>query len=167
MTETVSTMTETEQRLGLVFQYTVEAYKVFEKLAEVLPNPITAGMFENFAEDERGLRDLLEIKYSAGHARLKITLGADLRYLDMVEGDLSYREMTEMMIARERAMEKKLNEWVANGSESDRNLFHYLAATKRAHLVFLDRELTLIQFYPQWFRREDAESLIVHGTSEE
>ncbi len=55
--------------------------------------------------------------------RGKITLGADLRYLDMVEGDLSYREMTEMMIARERAMEKKLNEWVTNGSESDRNLF--------------------------------------------
>ena len=29
-----------EQQLGRMFQYTVEAYKTFQKLAESLPNPI-------------------------------------------------------------------------------------------------------------------------------
>ena len=32
----------TEQQLGLLYQYTIEAYKTFAKLAENLPNPMTA-----------------------------------------------------------------------------------------------------------------------------
>ena len=51
----------TEQQLGLMIQYTVEAYKTFEKLAENLPNPMAATMFQQFAEDEREHRDLIEL----------------------------------------------------------------------------------------------------------
>ncbi|HEV2718630.1 MAG TPA: hypothetical protein VG323_01325, partial [Thermoanaerobaculia bacterium] len=55
----------TEQQLGLLFQYTVEAYKTFEKLAEKLPNPLAAQMFKAFALDERASRDLLDMKTAA------------------------------------------------------------------------------------------------------
>ena len=41
--------TLTEQQLGLLIQYTVEAYKTFQKLAENLPNPLTATMFAMLA----------------------------------------------------------------------------------------------------------------------
>jgi hypothetical protein len=153
-----------EQQLGLMFQYTVEAYKTFEKLAEKLPNPLAAQMFKAFALDERASRDLLDMKTAAaGGSPLRVTLGGDLLFEDILEGDLSYRETAEFLIARERTMEKKLTEWAKSASPLDRNLLIYLAASKRAHMVELERELELIRNDPDWFKREDAESRIVHG----
>src|SRR5713226_9560652 len=105
---TVETRTNalTEQQLGLIIQYTVEAYKTFEKLAENLANPLAATMFKEFAVDERESRDLIEMKIAASDsAPVRVTLGADLLFQDIMEGDLSYREMTEFLIARERTME--------------------------------------------------------------
>ena len=64
-TETLSASTLTEQHLGLLFQYTIEAYKSFEKLAENLPNPLTATMFKQFSVYERDVRDLLEMTIAA------------------------------------------------------------------------------------------------------
>ena len=163
MSVTVENVPGTENQLAVVFQYTVEAYKTFEKLAEILPNPIAAGMFANFAEDERGNRDLLEIKYaSADTPRMQIMLPGDLSFEDSME-KLSYRELTETLIARERTMERKLTEATRKGAESDRNVYRYVAAGKRAHIVFLERELEMIRLYPDWYKREDAESVIVHG----
>jgi hypothetical protein len=156
----------TDQQLGTIFQYTVEAYKTFEKLAENLPNPMSASAFKKFAKDEREVRDLLEIKYAGSRtSRVRVTLGADLLFQDMLEGDLSYREMTEFLIARERTMEKKLVEFSRVAGSSDRNLLIYLAASKRSHVVQLERELEMIRIYPDWYRREDGESLIVHGAA--
>jgi rubrerythrin len=157
----------TEQQLGTMIQYTIEAYKTFQKLAENLPNPITAKMFKQFAEDERGNRDLIEMKIAAtGNARVRVTLGGDLLFQDILEGSMSYRETTEFLIARERTMEKKLNEFVKTGSPVDRNLLLYLISVKRAHAVELERELELIKGDSDWFKREDAEWRIVHGTKE-
>jgi len=157
-------MTENESQLGLVFQYTLEAYKTFQKLAELLQNPMSAAMFKAFAREEREHRDLLEIKYvSSGKQRMQLTLGADLRFQDMLEGDLSYREMAEFLISRERSMEMKLREFAKAATESDRNLLIYLAASKRAHVTLIERELEMIKTYPDWFKREDALDLVVHG----
>ena len=154
----------TENQLGLLFQYTIEAYKTFEKLAENLPNPMAATMFKQFAVDERGVRDLLEMKIqAAGANRVRVTLGSDLLFQDMLEGDLSFRAMTEFLIARERTMEKKLTEFARAASVTDRPLLIYLAAVKRSHIVELERELELIKLDSDWFKREDAESRIVHG----
>ena len=157
----------TEQQLGTMIQYTIEAYKTFEKLAENLPNPMTAGMFKQFAADERGNRDLIEMKIAAtGNARVRVTLGGDLLFQDILEGSMSYRETTEFLIARERTMEKKLAEFVKSGTSLDRNLLLYLISVKRAHVVELERELELIKGDSDWFKREDAEWRIVHGTRE-
>jgi len=154
----------TEQQLGLMIQYTVEAYKTFEKLAENLPNPMTATMFKQFAVDERENRDLIEMKIAAGAAaRVRVTLGGDLMFQDILEGSLSYRETTEFLIARERSMEKKLNEFSRSASALDRHLLVYLIAVKRAHVVELERELELLKLDGDWFRREDAQWRIVHG----
>lgn len=154
----------TSQHLNTLFQYTVEAYKTFEKLAENLPNPMVAGMFKQFAVDERENRDLLEMKMLVtGSARMKVTLAGDLLFQDILEGDLSYRETAEFLIARERTMEKRLNELTRAATVADRNLLVYLASVKRAHGVELERELELIRADADWFKREDAESRIVHG----
>jgi hypothetical protein len=155
----------TEQQLGLMFQYTVEAYKTFEKLGEKLPNPLTAQMFRAFAIDERANRDLLDMKTAAlgGSSSLRVTLGGDLLFEDILEGDLSYRETAEFLIARERTMEKKLLEFMKNTSPVDRYVLIYLVASKRAHVVELERELELIRLDPDWFKREDAEARIVNG----
>src|SRR5881227_482950 len=84
------------QQLNTVFQYTVEAYKTFEKLAENLPNPLTANMFKQFAVDEREHRDLLDMKMAvSSSARTRVTLAGDLTFQDILEGDLSYRETAE------------------------------------------------------------------------
>src|SRR5204863_881160 len=101
MTAVESTTTKlNEQQLGLLIQYTVEAYKTFQKLAENLPNPLTATMFKQFAVDERNNRDLIEMKIAAtGTARVRVTLGADLLFQDILEGDRSYCETTEFLIA--------------------------------------------------------------------
>ena len=164
MTTATAVSTESNQQIATVFQYTVEAYKVFEKLAENLPNAISAATFKNFAEDERAHRDLLELKYlSVENSRIPLTLGNDLRFQDMIEGDLSNREICELLIARERTIERKLNEWSKSSSENDRNLFHYIAAAKRSHVALLERELELIRRHANWFEREDAEDVIVHG----
>jgi rubrerythrin len=153
-----------EQQLGRLFQYTVEAYKTFEKLAESLPNPIAATMFKQFAVDERRNRDLLEMKYDAtGAARLRITLGPDMQFQDIHEGDLSYREAAEFLVARERAMMKRLEELSRGASEIDRNLAIYLSSVKRSHIAGLEGELTLIRYDADWWKREDAEWRIVHG----
>jgi len=160
--------TLSEQQLNLMIQYTVEAYKTFEKLAENLPNPIAATMFKQFAVDERENRDLLEMKIqAAGANRVRVTLGGDLLFQDILEGDLSYRETTEFLIARERTMEKKLVDYSRSASPVDRNLLIYLAAGKRAHIVELERELELIRIDPDWFKREDAQWRIVHGSTQE
>jgi len=157
----------TDQQLGLMYQYTVEAYKTFEKLAEKLPNPLAAQMFKAFAVDERASRDLLDTKISAtAGSRLRVTLGGDLLFEDILEGDLSFRETTEFLIARERTMEKKLIEFSKSVSVVDRGLLIYLAASKRAHVVELERELELIKIDPDWYRREDAEWRLVHGPRE-
>jgi len=154
-----------EQQLGLIIQYTVEAYKTFQKLAENLPNPMAATTFKQFAADERGNRDLIEMKIAAtGGARVRVTLGGDLQFQDVLEGDLSYRELTEFLVAREKTMERKMADLVRSAPATDRNLLVYLISTKRAHVVELERELEMIKSDPDWFKREDAEWRIVHGT---
>jgi len=153
----------TEEQLSLLLQYTVEAYKTFEKLAELYLNPLSAQMFKQFAVDERETRDLLDMKIRAAGAKgVRTTLAGDLQFQDMVEGDLSFRETTEFLINRERTMEKKLMEW-SRSAAADRNLLIYLAAAKRAHIVELERELELIKNDRDWFKREDAEWRLVHG----
>lgn len=170
MTTTESTQTTmTEQQLGSLFQYTIEAYKTFEKLAERLPNPMTAGMFSQFAADERLNRDLIEMKVAVarGASKVRVTLGGDQLFEDILEGNLSYREQAEFLIARERAVEKRLGEYNKSVGSMDRNLLIFLIATKRAHVVELERELELLKADPDWFKREDAEWRIVHGSSKE
>ena len=168
MTAVETTQTLSEQQLGLLLQYTVEAYKTFEKLAENLPNPMSATMFKQFAVDQREHRDLLEMKIqTAGATRVRTTLAGDLQFQDILEGDLSFRETTEFLINRERTMEKKLMEWSRSSSAVDRGLLIYLAAAKRAHIVELERELELIKIDRDWFKREDAEWRIVHGPKPE
>ena len=168
MTAVETTNVLGEQQLGLMYQYTVEAYKTFEKLAENLPNPMTATMFNQFAVDERENRDLLELKIAAvGANRVRATLAGDLQFQDILEGDLSYRETTEFLINRERTMEKKLVEYSKGAPLNDKNLLIYLAAGKRAHIVQLERELELIKIDRDWFKREDAQWRIVHGPTPE
>jgi rubrerythrin len=155
-----------EQQLGRLFQYTIEAYKTFEKLAENLANPMTAQMFKEFAVDERTNRDLLEMKNAATVAKqVRVTLGADLQFQDIHEGDLSYREAAEFLVAREKVMMKRLDELSKGASDVDRNLMVYLHAVKRAHIVELERELALIRNDADWWKREDAEWRIVHGSA--
>src|SRR5437763_11079164 len=155
------------QQLNTLLQYTVEAYKTFEKLAENLPNPLAAEMFKQFAVDERSHRDLIDMKMAAtANYRTKVTLANDLLFQDILEGDLSYRETAEFLIARERTMEKKLAELGRGVPEADRYLLIYLASGKRAHVVELERELELIKLDSDWFKREDAEWRIVHGPKE-
>lgn len=154
----------TNQQLNTLLQYTIEAYKTFEKLAENLPNPLAAEMFKQFAVDEREHRDLIDMKMAAGaDARTRVTLAGDLTFHDVLEGDLSYRETTEFLIARERTMQNRLTELGRSSSAVDRNLLIYLASGKRAHVVELERELELIKLDPDWFKREDAQWRIVHG----
>src|SRR5437667_2290183 len=154
----------TNQQLNTLLQYTVEAYKTFEKLAENLPNPLAAEMFKQFAVDEREHRDLIDMKMAVStEARTRVTLAGDLTFQDILEGDLSYRETAEFLIARERTMEKKLTELGRSAPAVDRYLMIYLAAGKRAHVVELERELELIKLDPDWFKREDAQWRIVHG----
>ena len=158
----------TERQLGEMIQYTVEAYKTFEKLAESLPNPMTAAIFKQFAADERGLRDLIDMKIeAAGAQRIRVTLAGDLAFQGILEGEMSYREIAESLIYRERTMEKKVADATSGAAASDRNLLIYLAAVKRAHMVELDRELQLIREDRDWWKREDAEWRIVHGTTPE
>ena len=154
----------TAQQLALLIQYTVEAYKTFQKLAENLPNPMTAEVFRQFAADERGNRDLIEMKIAAtGKDRIRVTLGSDMIFSDILEGELSYREAAEFLIARERTMQRKLREFTGAAASSDRNLLIYVEPVKRAHIVELERELELIKNDGDWWRREDAETRIVHG----
>jgi len=156
------------QQLNTVFQYTVEAYKTFEKLAENLPNPLTANMFKQFAVDERATRDLIEMKIAAtGTSRSKVTLANDLAFQDILEGDLSYRETTEFLIARERTMERNLAQIGRGTSSIDRAFLVYLAASKRAHIVELERELELTKLDRDWFKREDAEMRLIRGAATE
>lgn len=152
------------QQLNMLLQYTLEAYKTFQKLAENLPNPLAAQMFKQFAVDERATRDLIELKMSsASDPRTKVTLAGDLSFQDILEGDLSFRETSEFLIARERMMEKKLSELSRTASTADRGFLIYLASGKRAHIVELERELELIKLDADWFKREDAEWRVVHG----
>jgi len=164
MTVATETQVLDEKDLGVLMQYTVEAYKTFEKLAENLPNPMTAQMFKAFAVDERETRDLLDGKIMAnGGTRVRITLAGDLRFQDILEGEMSYRETTEALIGRERSMEKRLRAMVGGASPVDRYILIYIAATKRAHIVELERELELLKLDGDWFKREDAEWRIIHG----
>jgi hypothetical protein len=156
----------TGQQLGVIMQYTVEAYKTFEKLAENLPNPMAARMFTQFAVQERENRDLIEMKIAAaGAERIRVTLGGDLAFQDVIEGDLSYRELTELLIARERTMDRRITEFLRSAPVADRNFLVYVGTTKRSHVVELERELELIKLDPDWFKREDAETRIVHGSN--
>ena len=138
----------------------------FQKLAENLPNPMSALAFKQFASDERGNRDLLELKIAAvGQPSVRATLGADMQFDEIHEGDLSYREAAEFLIAREKTMMRRLDELSRGASEIDRNLTIFLTAVKRAHIVELERELALIRYDSDWWKREDAEWRIVHGSA--
>lgn len=155
----------THQQLALLFQYTVEAYKVFEKLAENLPNPMTRTMFKQFAVDERENRDLIEMKAAAlGGNRVRVTLGADMIFNEILEGEMTFRESAEFLISRERTMQRKLRELISAATPVDRNLLIYFETVKRAHIVELERELELVKGDADWWKREDAEWRIVHGT---
>ena len=151
------------QFFSLIFQYTVEAYKTFEKLAENLPNPLAAQLFKYLAEDERHTRALLEIKYLHLQERIKVTLGGDLRFLEVLEGDLAPTEIPDWLIARERTIEKKLLQKAEESNETDAMMYLYLAASKRSHIVLLEREKQMLRLYDDWFRREDAESILAEG----
>lgn len=163
-TETNANAALSAQQLAMLFQYTVEAYKVFQKLAENLPNPMTRAMFAQFAVDEREDRDLIDMKAAATGSRgVRITLGSDLIFSDILEGEMSYRESAEFLVSRERTLQRKLREMIAAATASDRNFLIYLEAVKRAHIAELERELELIRNDHDWWKREDAEWRIVHG----
>ena len=152
------------QNLALLLQYTVEAYKTFQKLAENLPNPMTAHMFKQFAADERGNRDLIEMKIASSTGnRVRVTLGADMIFSEILEGEMSYRESSEFLISRERTMQRKLRELTGGAGTNDRNLLVYVESVKRSHIVELERELEIIKHDPDWWKREDAEWRVVHG----
>lgn len=157
--------TETRSMLPLLFQYTIEAYKTFEKLAEILPNPLASAVFQSMAKEERRHRDLIEIRYGARPDRIPVTLSGDLRFQDILEGDLRNREIAEWLVSRERAMEKKLRDAIESAPEEETSLLQYVAGAKRAHAIVLEREVELTKRYADWFDREDAESLIAHGES--
>ena len=152
---------------SLLFQYTVEAYKTFEKLAENLPNPVSATLFKFLAESERNTRDLLEIKYLKLGERMNVTLGGDLRFLEILENDLSPTEIPDWLISRERTMEKKLMQAADQSSDADAILYRFLAANKRSNLALLERERQMVNLYEDWFRREDAESILSEGRTAE
>jgi rubrerythrin len=152
------------QNLGLLYQYTIEAYKTFQKLAENLPNPMSAMIFKQFAADERGNRDLVEGKIAAaGGDQVTVTLGADMIFSEILEGEMSYRESAEFLISRERTMQRKLRELLTSAIAADRNILIYIESVKRAHIVELERELDLIREDGDWWKREDAEWRIIHG----
>ncbi|MDQ3283087.1 MAG: hypothetical protein M3Q69_16935 [Acidobacteriota bacterium] len=155
----------TPQQLALILQYTVEAYKVFEKLAENLPNPMTRTMFKQFAVDERENRDLIEMKVaSTGGNRVRVTLGADMIFNEILEGEMSYRETAEFLISRERTMQRKMREFITAATTLDRRFLLYLESVNRSHIVELERELELIKDDVDWWKREDAEWHMVNGT---
>lgn len=154
----------TPQQMAMLFQYTAEAYKVFEKLAENLPNPMTRAMFAQFAVDERENRDLIEMKAAVvGGRNVRVTLGPDQLFNDILEGEMSYRESAEYLISRERTLQRKVHEWIGEAAQADKNFLVYLEAVKRAHIVELERDLELIRLDNDWWKREDAEWRIVHG----
>jgi len=157
---------QTTSLLPLLFQYTIEAYKTFEKLAELLPNPMSSAVFQGMAKDERHHRDLLEIRYLGSGSRIAVTLIGDLRFQEILEGDLSHRETVEWLISREKAMHSRLRGALATVPDNEKNILRYVAESKRAHVVLLERELELLREYADWFRREDAEDLIAHGSGE-
>jgi rubrerythrin len=162
----VSTPTQglTSQQLALMLQYTVEAYKVFEKFAENLPNPMTRGMFKQFAIDERENRDLVEMKIAAvGGNRIRVTLGGDMIFNEVLEGELSYRESAESLISRERTMQRKLREFINAAVPADRKLLLYVESVKKSHIVELERELEMIRDDADWWKREDAHWHMING----
>ena len=125
---------------------------------------MTRKMFEQFATDERENRDLIEMKDIAiGGNRIRVTLGSDMIFNDILEGEMSYRESAEFLISREKTVQRKLREWIAEASSGDRNFLVYLEAVKRAHIVELERDLELIRGDHDWWKREDGEYRIVHG----
>ncbi|HYO77283.1 MAG TPA: hypothetical protein VE010_12525 [Thermoanaerobaculia bacterium] len=156
--ESTTTGGLSSQQLALMLQYTVEAYKVYEKLAENLPNPMTRGMFKQFAVDERENRDLLEMKNSSsGGNRVRVTLGADMIFNEILEGEMSFRETAEFLISRERTMQRKVREFINGAPKTDRKLLIYFESVKRSHIVELERELELLRDDADWWKREDAE----------
>ena len=163
----VSTPTSglSNQQLALMLQYTVEAYKVFQKFAENLPNPMTRTMFKQFAIDERENRDLVEMKIAAvGGNRVRVTLGADMIFNEILEGELSYRESAEFLISRERTIQRKMREFINAASGADRKLLLYVESVKKSHIVELERELELIRDDADWWKREDAHWHMINGT---
>jgi len=168
MTAVETTAALTGQQLALLLQYTVEAYKTFQKLAENLPNPITAGMFKQFATDERENRDLIDMKIAATgrDSNIRVTLGADMIFQDILEGELAWKEASEFLAGREKTMQTKLREFQRDASALDRNLLIFLETVKRAHIVELEREIEMLKIDREWWKREDAESRIVHGAPE-
>jgi rubrerythrin len=166
MTTTTVEPTQLSQFLPRIYQYTAEAYKTFQKFAENLPNPMTATMFKQFAIDEREVRDLIDIKSATlPGVNVRATLGGDLGFQDMLEGELSYRESAEFLIARERTLQKKLREIINSSDALDRNLMIYIESVKKSHAVELERELELIKLDSDWWKREDAQWRIVHGSA--
>ena len=154
----------TSQQLALMLQYTVEAYKVFEKLAENLPNPMTRTMFKQFAVDERENRDLVEMKIaSVGGNRVRVTLGSDMIFNEILEGEMSYRETAEFLISRERTMQRKMREFISGAGTTERKLLLYVESVKKSHIVELERELELIRDDSNWWKREDAEWQMING----
>lgn len=148
---------------SLFFQYTVEAYKAYQKLAETIPNPILAKTFKSLAEEERDIRDLLEIHYGDSGERMKITLGADLRFQEILNEDLSHSEQLDWLASREKTIERRLRDVAGTERAPLPILYRYIAAIKREHATILQREREVLNHYPDWFRREDAHYLLVKG----
>ena len=164
---TATGTTLSNQQLALLFQYTVEAYKVFEKLAENVPNPITREMFRQFTVDERGNRDLIEMKVAASAGSpVRVTLGSDMIFNEILEGEMSYRESAEFLISRERTMQRKLRELINAAPPADRHFLLHIETLKKSHIVELEGELESIRGDAEWWRREDAEWRMIHGSAE-
>lgn len=156
------------QQLGLLMQYTIEAYKTFQKYAENLPNPMSQGMFKQFALDERQNRDILEMKIAATpDSKVRATLGGDAIFNEILEGEIGYHEQAEFLISREKTMQRKLREFINAATAADRNILIFIETTKRSHIVELERELELLRVDRDWWKREDAEARIVHGPAYE
>ena len=135
------------QQLAMLFQYTVEAYKVFEKLAENLPEPDDArhvqAVRRRRARRPRPHRDEGRRHRRQPRAR-DPRLGPDLQRHPRGRAVVSRVDRVPDLARADHAAQTRASS-SAPPPPSDRNFLVYLEAVKRAHIVELERELELIQ----------------------
>ncbi len=144
--------------LATAIRAEIESYKLYNKIASKVANPVVKEKFSALAREEKSHRNILEELYRKKGKRTKLLVpkkSPKQTHFDIDIDKSSYEDILKMAIRKEKeARSFYLEAFKKATDRSGKFILQYLADFERNHQKALEQELKALTDYPMWWDYE-------------